>query len=72
MLAVRRQQASKGATTRPKTGALHPRDESRGFRSQISVTRSIAEAEMALNSLPDFGPDTRVVYPTELSPKTAF
>ncbi|MGI6131087.1 MAG: hypothetical protein ACOYES_04380 [Bacillota bacterium] len=37
MRAIRRQQARKASTTRPETGALHPRDESRGFRSQVSV-----------------------------------
>lgn len=52
-------------------GFMSSREDLRAIKRNL-VTRSIAETEMALNSLPDFGPDTRVVYPTELSPKTAF
>ncbi|GEM_PF-3635835 len=53
---------SKASTTRPETGALHPRDESRGFRSQVSVRDESLLAQLHPNRIVI----PRAVY-TELS-----
>ena len=50
---------SKASTTRPETGALHPRDESRGLRSQVSVAPSACVARISREAVRALAQDRR-------------